>query len=75
MTAATVMDPGAVNQNITIDDFDSVVTYADQSQWYTPNPQDSLPFNQSSTPWRAGTYHLTSTPNASFTFNFDGMFR
>ena len=67
------MDPSSVNQNITVDDFDSVVTYASQSDWSTPNPQLSLPFNQSNTPWFAGTYHETTVINASFLFNFDGM--
>jgi len=65
-------DPSAVNQNITIDDFDSVITYADQSEWSTPDPSKIISFNQSSTPWREGTYHLTSVVNASFTFNFEG---
>lgn len=66
------MDSSAVNQNVTVDDFDSIVTYAEQSQWTTPDPTKSLPFNQSSTPWRAGTYHRTSATNASFTFKFEG---
>jgi len=64
------MDPSAVNQNITVDDFDSVVTYTDQGQWSTPNPQ--LLSNTSTTPWFDGTYHLTNVTNASFTFNFEG---
>ncbi|KIM82856.1 hypothetical protein PILCRDRAFT_459073 [Piloderma croceum F 1598] len=64
------MDPNAVNQNITVDDFDSVVTYADQGQWSTPNPQ--LLSNDSVTPWKDGTYHLTNITNASFTFDFEG---
>lgn len=82
------MDPNAVNQNITVDgkceeyltgldfnchlDFDSVITYENQSIWLTPDPSKSLPFNQSNTPWFAGTYHVTNVTNTSFTFNFDG---
>lgn len=67
------MDSSAINQNITVDDFDSVVSYASQSDWSTPNPQLSLPFNQSNTPWFAGTYHETTVTNASFSFDFEGM--
>jgi len=51
-------------------DFDSVVTYADQGQWSTPNPQ--LLSNDSVTPWKDGTYHLTNITNASLTFDFEG---
>ncbi|KZP17380.1 hypothetical protein FIBSPDRAFT_830620 [Athelia psychrophila] len=66
------MDPKAVNQNITVDDFDPLVTYANQDIWLTPDPSKNLPFNQSNSPWFAGTYHVTNVTNTSFTFDFDG---
>jgi len=65
------MDPSAANKNLTVDDFDSLVTYADQSQWSTPDPSSDTS-NQSTSPWKDGTYHLTAVTNAFFTFNFEG---
>ncbi|KAG6844168.1 hypothetical protein H0H87_009287 [Tephrocybe sp. NHM501043] len=65
------MDISAVNVNVTVDDFDSVLSYADQSQWQTPDPSSST-FNASATPWLMGTYHKTDTVGASVTFNFTG---
>lgn len=65
------MDPNAVNKNLTVDDFDSLVTYADQSQWSTPDPSQDTS-NQTTSSWKDGTYHLTAVINAFFTFNFEG---
>ncbi|KAG6901555.1 hypothetical protein C0995_010612 [Termitomyces sp. Mi166 len=65
------MDSTAVNTNITVDDFDSVVYYPDQSTWQTPDPS-SPSFNASATPWWMGTYHKTDIIGASVTFNFTG---
>lgn len=58
--------------NLTVDDFDSVITFADQSQWSTPDPQKNLPFDPTKSPWLDGTYHLTNIANASFSFDFEG---
>ncbi|KAG5636057.1 hypothetical protein H0H81_009228 [Sphagnurus paluster] len=65
------MDSSAVNTNVTVDDFDSVLSYADQSQWQTPDPSSSS-FNASATPWWMGTYHKTDIIGASVAFNFTG---
>ena len=53
-------------------DFDSLITYENQDIWLTPDPSKNLPFNQSNSPWFAGTYHVTNVTNTSFSFNFDG---
>ncbi|KAK7042692.1 hypothetical protein R3P38DRAFT_2891799 [Favolaschia claudopus] len=70
------MDPAAVNTNITVDDFDSVLTYADPSVWSTPDPSPnnvkSGKFDPSKSPFLQGTYHTTTTPGASISFNFTG---
>jgi hypothetical protein len=66
------MDNSAININVTADDFDSVITFDDETQWSTPDPQKNLPFNPSSSPWLYGTYHETSVVNASITYNFEG---
>lgn len=65
------MDSSAVNVNLTVDDFDSVLSYADQSVWQTPDPSSST-FNPSGSPWLMGTYHTTDVVNASLSFNFTG---
>ncbi|KAJ3782527.1 hypothetical protein GGU11DRAFT_583613 [Lentinula aff. detonsa] len=65
------MDSSAVNFNVTVDDFDSVLAYADQSVWTTPDPSSSDYLPESS-PWLLGTFHKTSTVNASVSFNFTG---
>lgn len=67
------MDNSAVNINVTVDDFDSVITFQDEAQWSTPDPTKNLPFNPSSSPWLYGTYHQTGVVNASLTFNFEGV--
>ncbi|KAF8064396.1 hypothetical protein FPV67DRAFT_1504838 [Lyophyllum atratum] len=65
------MDTSAVNTNVTVDDFDSVLSYPDQSLWQTPDPS-SPSFDPSKTPWWMGTYHKTDAIGASVTFNFTG---
>jgi hypothetical protein len=66
------MDPNAVNVNVTIDDFDPFLTFEDESQWTTPNPQENLPFDPSKSPWLDGTYHLTNVTNATLSLEFEG---
>jgi hypothetical protein len=66
------MDASAVNANVTVDDFDSVISYADQAAWETPDPSSSS-FNASGSQWLMGTYHSTSVANATLSFNFTGM--
>ncbi|KAJ4470965.1 hypothetical protein J3R30DRAFT_3215805, partial [Lentinula aciculospora] len=65
------MDSSAVNFNVTVDDFDSVLSYADQSVWTTPDPSSS-DYHPESSPWLLGTFHKTGTVNASVSFNFTG---
>jgi hypothetical protein len=65
------MDPSAVNVNVTVDDFDSVISYPDQSEWQTPDPSGPS-FTTNGTPWLMGTFHQTDAVNASFSFNFTG---
>ncbi|KAI3618244.1 hypothetical protein WG66_005685 [Moniliophthora roreri] len=65
------MDPNAVNTNVTIDDFDSLITYADQSQWTTPDTF-SADYNPDSKEWLRGTYHLTEVVGAELDLNFTG---
>lgn len=67
------MDASAVNINVTIDDFDAIVNYADQSQWFTPDPS-SADFEAKNSPWWEGTFHKTETIGASFSLNFTGTF-
>ncbi|KAH9476859.1 hypothetical protein JR316_0010775 [Psilocybe cubensis] len=65
------MDPAAVNWNVTIDDFDSILTYDDQSVWITPDP--SVPnFDPTNSPWLRGTFHQTTTKGASVSLNITG---
>ncbi|KAF9074327.1 hypothetical protein BDP27DRAFT_1214314 [Rhodocollybia butyracea] len=65
------MDSSALNANITVDDFDSVVSYPDQSAWITPDPS-SADYHPESSPWLLGTFHKTNTINASVSLNFTG---
>ncbi|KAK7696438.1 hypothetical protein QCA50_001095 [Cerrena zonata] len=65
------MDASAVNINVTVDDFDAIVNYADQSQWFTPDPS-SADFDAKASPWWMGTFHKTESIGASFSFNFTG---
>lgn len=65
------MDLSAVNWNVTIDDFDSILTYEDQSVWTTPDP--SVPnFDPTNSPWLRGTFHQTTTKGASVSLNITG---
>ncbi|KAF9484187.1 hypothetical protein BDN70DRAFT_850238 [Pholiota conissans] len=64
------MDTSAVNLNVTIDDFDSLLTYEDQGVWTTPDPSAS---NYSTAgPWLRGTYHRTESKGASVSLNITG---
>ncbi|KAF8900121.1 hypothetical protein CPB84DRAFT_1048079 [Gymnopilus junonius] len=65
------MDLSAVNWNVTIDDFDSLLTYTDQSAWNTPDPS-IIGFNATSSPWLRGTFHNTTTKGASVCLNITG---
>jgi len=66
------MDTSAVNFNVTLDDFDSVLSYTDQSVWTTPDPSPGSDFNATSSPLWMGTYHRTQTVGAEFSLNFTG---
>ncbi|KAK0504460.1 hypothetical protein EDD18DRAFT_1276388 [Armillaria luteobubalina] len=66
------MDSSAINANVSVDDFDSILLYSpDQSAWTTPDPSSS-DFNAATSQWWMGTYHATETINASISFNFTG---
>ncbi|KAJ7505880.1 hypothetical protein B0H11DRAFT_1976543 [Mycena galericulata] len=65
------MDISAVNANVTVDDFDSVLSYADEAEWETPDPS-SPSFNANTSEWLMGTFHSTNVTNASFSYNFTG---
>ncbi|KAJ6617359.1 hypothetical protein B0H10DRAFT_2218687 [Mycena sp. CBHHK59/15] len=64
--------PAPVMFNLTVDDFDSLVTFPDQSQWTTPNP--SAAHDPALDFWFDGTYHNTNVSGASFSFDFEGSF-
>ena len=49
------MDSDAVNVNVTVDDFDSVLWYPNQGDWKTPDPF-SADYNADSKEWLRGTY-------------------
>ncbi|KIM41838.1 hypothetical protein M413DRAFT_138966 [Hebeloma cylindrosporum] len=65
------MDDSAVNWNVTIDDFDSLLTYEDQAVWSTPDPS-ATGFGTTNSPWLRGTFHETKTKGASVSLNFTG---
>jgi hypothetical protein len=65
------MDPKALNYNITIDDFDSILTYSDQALWTTPDPS-TFNYTSDGSAWLRGTYHNTTVTGASVTLNFTG---
>ncbi|KAJ6624379.1 hypothetical protein B0H10DRAFT_737973 [Mycena sp. CBHHK59/15] len=65
------MDFSAVNANVTVDDFDSVLSYPDQAAWQTPDPSSSS-FIANTSQWLMGTYHSTTVQNATLSFNFTG---
>lgn len=52
--------------NLTVDDFDSLITYPNQSLWLTPDP--SAGTNPALDIWVGERYHLTNTTGASFSF-------
>ncbi|KAG6896780.1 hypothetical protein C0992_006130 [Termitomyces sp. T32_za158] len=68
------MDFTAVNLNITVDDFDSVLSYPDQSAWQTPDPS-SPSFSASATPWWMGPaifiYGSSGPPYGSYEVEID----
>lgn len=53
-----------------MDDFDSLITYANQSQWATPEP--SAAPDPALDIWFDGTYHRSNTAGASLSFRFTG---
>jgi hypothetical protein len=55
----------AVNWNMTIDDFDSMLT------WETPD-LSAAGFDPSTSPWLSGTYHNTMIIGASMSLNITG---
>lgn len=65
------MDSSAVNVNVTVDDFDTVLVYDDQAQWTTPDPS-SRDFNGNDPQYLRGTYHLTDRVGAAVGLNFTG---
>ena len=65
------MDPKAINYNITVDDFDSILTYSDQASWTSPDPS-SFNYTSDGSPWLRGTYHNTTVTGASVALNFTG---
>jgi len=66
------MDSTAANWNLTIDDFDSILDYADQGAWKIPDA--SVPdFVRSDKPVLRGTYHLTDK-DTSVSLNFTGLY-
>lgn len=65
------MDSSAVNVNVTVDDFDTVLVYDDQAQWTTPDPS-SQGFNGNDPKYLRGTYHLTHLIGAAVSLNFTG---
>jgi len=67
------MDDSAVNFNVTVDDFDSILNYPDQAAWTTPDPSSSS-FSAAGSSWLMGTYHKTEEINASVSLNFTGVY-
>jgi len=67
------MDSSAINHNITIDDFDSILNYSDQSQWTTSDPSSpTFVSDGAGSPWLRGTYHNTTAKGAQVGFDFTG---
>ncbi|KAJ7154932.1 hypothetical protein C8R43DRAFT_884951 [Mycena crocata] len=64
------MHSTATKFNLTVDDFDSLITYPEQSQWLTPDP--SAAHDPANDIWFDGTYHRTNVTGASFSFGFKG---
>ncbi|KAJ7100078.1 hypothetical protein B0H15DRAFT_877350 [Mycena belliarum] len=65
------MDSAAVNTNVTVDDFDCVLSFQDPAVWDTPDPS-SPTFDAKTSQWLMGTYHNTTVAGAALTFNFTG---
>lgn len=61
-------------QNITIDDFDSVLSWSSRSDWTTPDPSlnPSWFSDPGVTEWHEATYHKTSAVGTSVSLNFTG---
>ncbi|KAJ7280035.1 hypothetical protein C8J57DRAFT_119034 [Mycena rebaudengoi] len=59
-----------ISFDLTVDDFDSLITYPVQSQWTTPDP--SAAHDPALDIWFDGTYHKTNVTGASLTFGFKG---
>lgn len=65
--------PSAVYGTVIVDDFDSLVSFADAADWQTPDPSaDPGAFNRSGSFFHQATWHETSVVNASFKFDFVG---
>ncbi|KAF7333275.1 hypothetical protein MSAN_02422000 [Mycena sanguinolenta] len=65
------MSPNSnVKFTLAVDDFDSVITYANQSHWTTPDP--SAAPDPALNIWFDATYHRTNVSGASFSFDFKG---
>ncbi|KAJ7191686.1 hypothetical protein GGX14DRAFT_481021 [Mycena pura] len=63
-------DVAVTKFNLTVDDFDSLITYPVQSQWTTPDP--SAGRNPALAEWFDETFHRTNVTGASFSFGFKG---
>ncbi|KAF9254793.1 hypothetical protein L218DRAFT_975779 [Marasmius fiardii PR-910] len=63
--------PAVPITNLTLDDFDAVLNYSDQTQWTTPDPW-SLEYNSDSKEWLRGTWHVTDVVGAEVSLGFDG---
>ena len=68
------MDTTAVNVNVTVDDFDTILVYDDQAQWTTPDPS-ARDFDGDDPAYLRGTYHLTEDVGAALNLNFTGEHR
>jgi hypothetical protein len=67
------MDATAINVNVTVDDFDSILNYPVQSDWTTPDPsQPNFQAGVKASGWFDGTYHKTDVVGASIEYNFTG---
>ncbi|KAG8846602.1 hypothetical protein FRB96_001946 [Tulasnella sp. 330] len=67
------LNNAALDFNVTIDDWASILTYTNPSDWQTPDPQSPpLATTLATTPWLEGTWHQTSVVNASVILNFEG---
>ncbi|KAG8874390.1 hypothetical protein FRB97_005951, partial [Tulasnella sp. 331] len=69
MSTYIPLNGSAINFNVTIDDWASILNYANPSDWETPDPQSPA---LATTPWLEGTWHKTGVVNASITLNFEG---